>query len=298
MKGQTAVLIIFIMILLTVFIHADSPVFTIDTETHGDWVGIYGNDGYFIPGGTEDTCTYKLPEYVKMDFLDVYGGGIQYWLWYNSSDESTYTSEKLSCAPNALYSDETKTTRVASCVFNDSAVDILLSLGDTSRYVTIYTGDFDQPYNGSEARVMLVSLYDEDYNIICDYELTNSSRGCYFTFQTSGNVIFEVMTISGTNSVIQGVFFDTYLSEAALRRKKVITSSENKSLDKTTSSSKIDDIVSYDVKVDASDEIIVVDKPMPTALISDALLLITILLVVTTTCWLIFKKLPDLSNDI
>lgn len=184
-----------------------------DRTTHGDWVGKYGKDGYLIFNSSVSTFTEKLPDYVReLTYSDLYEADATPHSWWNGADGSAL--DDPAHFSDALWEDESMTSRRAPCIYNGEGVMITVDTGDVTSTVSFYSLDWDD--NG---RVMLVTMYDADGNEISSKEVGEFLNGVYLSAEVTGKVTFEFMFLesvntSPSNAVVSAVFFDSAASEA------------------------------------------------------------------------------------
>ena len=211
MKKLFTIFVLAAIIILSPAVYADdaSGFYSIDVSTHGDWVGVYGSDGYFIAGSSSEESTWQLPEYAALSFTTLFGSDPGFWTWYDSSAEVEVPEAEMAVTGNAPFSDSTASARRASCFYDADGVNVIVTLTKEA-YVTVYTADYDNPYNNSDAREGVAVLYDKDMNKLAEYALIEYQSGTYLTFKApAGTSTFEIASVSGANSVVLGVFFDT-----------------------------------------------------------------------------------------
>ena len=180
-----------------------------DWDTRGDWVGKYGEDGYFI---LANEISDHIPAYATVDTFNGSKDGAP-WIhvWYDDSDGNRVDSNGIEIEEGssdwlgALYVDKEKSSRAAACYGDGTSLYIVVDVGDNSKYVSIYS--ICWKYN---ARTMEINVYDENDNLLVDaLPLGQFSNGAYLTFKISGKVTFEYKHIGGGNSVYSGIFFDS-----------------------------------------------------------------------------------------
>ena len=175
-----------------------------DRETQGDWVGIYGKEGYYLVGASAGFPLRKLPDDVHVLLTDLSGTPLSSWwcFWDEFLQPDTDGNRKA-----ALFSDETEEYRHAACLFDGGGIAVRLSLGETTKRVSLYMTDFDG-VPGVNVRTCEVILFDEDHKEITSGIFTDYEGGIYVSADVTGNVTFEVQHIGGPNAVISAVFFD------------------------------------------------------------------------------------------
>lgn len=218
-KLLTIFVLLTLIVSFTCAVYADdaSGFYSIDTDTHGNWVGVYGSDGYLIPNASSETSTWQLPKYASLSFTTTSGSDPSWNLWYDSTSGTEVPAEQLAVTGNAPYTDNTASARRAACVYDGGGLDAVITLTQEA-YVTVYTADYDKPYNTVDPRENTATLYDKDMKKIAEYELKDYSNGLYLTFKAPvGTTTLEIVnnvTTGPSNSVILGVFFDTKLGGA------------------------------------------------------------------------------------
>lgn len=186
---------------------------TEDRTTHGDWVGKYGKDGYIIFNSSESTFTEKLPDYVQeLTYSDLYEANASTHSWWNGTDGSGL--EDPAHFNDALWEDESMTSRRAPCIYNGDGVMINVDTGDVTTTVSFYSLDWDD--NG---RVILVTMYDADGNEVTSKEIGEFYNGVYLSTEVTGKATFEFTFLESvkttpSNAVVSAVFFDSAASEA------------------------------------------------------------------------------------
>ncbi|MGN1408652.1 MAG: hypothetical protein ACI4XJ_00595, partial [Eubacteriales bacterium] len=184
-----------------------------DRTTHGDWVGKYGKDGYIIFNSSESTFTENLPDYVQeITYSDLYEANATPHSWWSGADGSEL--EDPAHFNDALWEDESMTSRRAPCIYNGEGVMITVDTGDVTTTVSFYSLDWDD--NG---RVILVTMYDADGNEVTSKEVGEFYNGVYVSTEVTGKATFEFMFLesvktSPSNAVVSAVFFDSAASEA------------------------------------------------------------------------------------
>jgi len=192
------------LIILTMVIPVSAASLTdssMDMDTHGDWVGKYGADGYYFPGdGVDDADVDKIPSYASLSFLNYNDEEPAKYTWY---DQDRSIDEAEARIANAPIIDPATSYRRASCIYDGEGMLITVDVGAESKIVTLYFLDYDE-----NSRDMLLIVTDEDGNELYADELDAFSGGQYFSATVSGKVTYELMLVSGSNTVVSGVFFD------------------------------------------------------------------------------------------
>jgi O-glycosyl hydrolase len=155
-----------------------------DASTGGTWTGIYGADGYSIPGATA-----SLPSYASLSTSDA-----QQCVWAPSATES----RDLQTAPGA-------STRIASCDYSASSFTLDLNLTDGKAHqVALYCLDWDHL-----GRSQSIQVTDAATGTILDTRsLSNFGSGQYLAWTLSGHVKITISNNPGSwNAVLGGIFF-------------------------------------------------------------------------------------------
>jgi hypothetical protein len=156
---------------------------TLNTTTEGDWIGVYGSNGYNVIGNTA-----SYPSYVTV----------------TPSGESVYTWASSTSDVRALQEAGSTTNRIAATWFSSSSFAIDLAFNDTAQHqVAIYCLDWD-----STSRAQTVNILDENNILLNSQNVTNFHNGQYLVWQLSGHVKIQVTRTAGANAVVSGLFFD------------------------------------------------------------------------------------------
>jgi len=161
-----------------------------DTTTEGTWMGAYGSQGYNVVG---DPTQY--PAYATVTA----SGQSTYFYAYNSSD------------PRALQNPN-GTGRIAACWYSKTSFSVNVNLTDGQTHdLALYAVDWDK-----SGRKEQIQITDAGTGAVLDTETISSfNTGVYLQWQVSGNVVITLKCLGGPNSVLNGLFFDTYYSTTA-----------------------------------------------------------------------------------
>ena len=154
-----------------------------DTTTEGNWIGVYGTQGYNIIAGPTDYPTYAtVTPAGQFDFT-----------W------STDTS-----APGALQTPGS-TARVAAGWFSNTSftVDVDLTDGQTHD-ISLYALDYDN--EGRSEQIQFTSA--STGAVLSTESIANFSGGVYLEWAVSGDVVITFTNTGGPNAVLNGIFFD------------------------------------------------------------------------------------------
>jgi hypothetical protein len=153
-----------------------------DSSTHGDWKGVYGNNGYNIIQNVQ-----SYPSYVNVAAL-----GNNAWTW---NGNTTDPAALLRAADN---------TRLAACWYSPTSFDVQLSFQDSLPHrVSLYFLDWDQL-----GRRQLIEIFHADSGaLLASRTIENFQNGLYVTFDLQGRVTLRLRPVNW-NAVLSGIFFD------------------------------------------------------------------------------------------
>ena len=152
-----------------------------DVVTSGNWMGVYGSDGYAIEGGNS-----SLPAYVTS---------------LTPSGNFTYTWETGGSNTQDL---QNGSSRIAACWCSNTNFQFTLTMTGTHQ-VAVYLLDWDG-YNGGRAEG--VQITDTSGNVLAMTQSYSSFRqGVYSVFSVTGTAVIQIINQNGSsNSVASGIF--------------------------------------------------------------------------------------------
>jgi hypothetical protein len=152
-----------------------------DVVTHGDWKGVYGNQGYWMVGAPA-----SLPNYATVTTA------APQWTWNSNSPYARALQ-----LPNS-------TNRIEACWYSATQVGFDFNITDGQLHrVSIYF--LDPTFQGRQERVDLVN---RDTNaILHSTSLSTFTTGVYLTWEITGHVSIRLTPIT-VNAVASGMFFD------------------------------------------------------------------------------------------
>jgi glycosyl hydrolase family 44 len=155
-----------------------------DTTTQGNWTDTYGLDGQLIPNDLSNA-----PSYATVSF----------------TGSSPYTWAASSTDPRAVQTAAFSSSRIASTYFSKGfTINLNLTDGNTHQ-ISLYLCDWD---HGS--RVETISIVDAVSKVVLSTQTFSVfTGGVYEKWNVSGNVQIEVIYNSGSNAIVNAVFFDT-----------------------------------------------------------------------------------------
>ena len=154
-----------------------------DTSTQGNWVSLYGGQGYGVLGGTSN-----LPS-----FASVVTSGQSNYTWASSTTD----------APCAAYVVCSRHRRVAACwySFSNFTVDVNLTDGITHQ-LALYALDWD-----TNGRTEQVDALDPTGSVLDSRTVSSFANGQYLVYNVTGHVQFRIANLAGANAVLSGFFF-------------------------------------------------------------------------------------------
>jgi Divergent InlB B-repeat domain/PASTA domain len=163
----------------------------LDTTTQGTWTGKYGADGAAI--ANDINMNPNPPAYATLGF----------------TGDSLYTWSSTTTAASALqdYTGATGSGNlIASCYYSGTSFSINLNLTDGNKHqISLYLLDYD-----TQGRAETISILNATtQTVLYTGSYSNFTSGEYAIFDITGNVIIQVTTTAGVNSVVSGIFFDT-----------------------------------------------------------------------------------------
>ncbi|MDB5322216.1 MAG: hypothetical protein JWN40_3847 [Phycisphaerales bacterium] len=165
-----------------------------DTTTQGNWVGVYGADGYWIEQGYSATNTsmQSLPAYVtRCDW----GGTALGYDWATESNARSLTK------PDGI-----TTTRQAVTFYGPGSTCTLSVTFTALKKIRIYNGIYDG------GRVIAFAVKDRDTGATLNSQTedaTEAANGVWYSYSIIGNIDFVYTLISGGNcTAASGIFFD------------------------------------------------------------------------------------------
>jgi hypothetical protein len=162
-----------------------------DTTTQGNWIGVYGTDGYDIVANPSTTNPNDLPAGVTV----------------TPAGESSYTwtSPNPTGAKQALEVPPSGTTRIAACWYSATSFTVDVNVASGSYNLELYFLD----YNGSNERSEQIQFREGSTGAVLSTQTVSSfSNGAYMDYTISGNVLITITKETGANAVLSGLFFD------------------------------------------------------------------------------------------
>ena len=169
---------------LTVTSAAQATFVKTDSTTSGNWIGVYGSQGYDIESGA-----VSIPSYATI----------------TPAGQSTYVWTTTSSDPRALATPGSN-NRVAAVWYSSTSFSIAVNLSDGQAHdIALYALDWD-----NKGRAEQVQISSASTGAVLDTEtLSSFYGGKYLQWNVTGNVIITVTRQAGVNAVVNGLFFDS-----------------------------------------------------------------------------------------
>jgi hypothetical protein len=161
-----------------------------DAVTQGNWVGVYGSDGYIIPNDATSPPSYAA--------ISGPGAAGTAYSWVASTTDT-----------RALYTSPASSNRIASTYFttNNSTpfvFDVNLTDGQTHQ-LALYVWDLE-----NSGRVETISILNANTSAVLSSEAMSSfQNGVYAVWNVAGHVQIKVTYQAGLNAVLSGIFLKT-----------------------------------------------------------------------------------------
>ncbi len=168
---------------LTVTSAAQATFVKADVSTSGNWIGVYGTQGYDIISDA-----VKIPSYATVTLA-----GQTNYTW------STTTSDVRGLQiPGS-------TNRVEAAWYSSTSFTIAVNLNDGQAHdIALYACDVDK--NGRAEQIQISSA--SGGAILDTRTISNFQGGEYLQWNVTGNVIIKITRQAGSNGIINGLFFD------------------------------------------------------------------------------------------
>jgi hypothetical protein len=176
---------------------ASATLLRIDTQTQGNWNGVYGGDGFVIPADPP-----KVPEYAEVQLADATLN-----VWAPSTQNVDAPQPELEPAAwwTPLVQALGTQDRRLSCWWSASSfsIDVNLKDGQVHR-VALYLLD----WASGGARAEEIRVLDVANGAALDtHAISHFNKGQYLVWNLRGHVRIQVTRTAGANSVASGLFF-------------------------------------------------------------------------------------------
>ena len=156
-----------------------------DTTTQGNWIGVYGNQGFNVLGSGVSNPT---------------GATV------TPAGQSLYTwATPAFSAGQALQVPPAGTSRIAAAWYSSTSFTIDVNVATGYSYnLALYFLDYDAR---GRAETVTLSTASTD-TTLNSQSISNFASGEYLVWTISGNVLITITRTAGVNAVLSGLFFD------------------------------------------------------------------------------------------
>ena len=157
----------------------------LDSETGGNWKGVFGRNGFIVVGDTTNVPSYAAISATGHEFEQI--------IWDNA-------------ATTAVALERGETGRIAAAWTAATNVAINLELLDGEFYtVTCYFTDWDT----TNGRIQKIEVVNADTDEVLDaLVLEDFSDGKYISWTVRSRVRLSITSLSGHSPVVSGIFLD------------------------------------------------------------------------------------------
>ena len=160
-----------------------------DTTTKGNWIGVYGADGYRMAALSGDYV--QRPSYLTADPALA---GQTPWQWANTSDAQALR------VPGG-------STRIEAAWYAAGSFTIDVPVADAGMHqIAVYCANYDGgqwPNRGQTVRVL-----DGAGNVLDTRMVSNFASGVWLVWRVKGHVQVQVTNTGQPNALASGIFFD------------------------------------------------------------------------------------------
>ena len=156
-----------------------------DTTTQGNWMGVYGTQGYNVVNATP-----SYPSYATV----------------TASGDSTYVWSSNTTDVRGLENPNGSGGRIAAAWYSSTSFTVTIDLTDgNSHNIALYAVDWD-----NHGRSEQIQISNASTGAVLDTEtLSSFVNGAYEVWTISGDVTITITNlVSGKNAVLNGLFFD------------------------------------------------------------------------------------------
>jgi hypothetical protein len=157
-----------------------------DAATSGNWVGVYGADGYIIPNDASNPPAYAT---------------------VSSTGASPYSWQPVSTDTRALYTSPAANSRIGSTYYSFGSFTFDINCTDGQLHqLALYFLDLD-----TTTRSESIQVLNADTNALLDSQtIANFSGGVYEVWNVTGHVLIRVTNTGTPNAVLSGIFFRSF----------------------------------------------------------------------------------------
>lgn len=162
----------------------------INKHINGDWLNVYGKDGYDLIG--------LVPNYPI--YADVKYKNAEYYIFPNTENDK-----------RALQNPNDLSNRLVAIMCNPDSFEVQLCIsGDEEKMVTFYLIDYDI----HERENVIEAVDSVNKNVLSSYNVEKFGEGIYISFIIKGRIDFIFKNISKSkekyqNAVLSAIFFDS-----------------------------------------------------------------------------------------
>ncbi len=172
-----------------------------DAVTQGNWVGVYGGDGYIIPNDATSPPSYSV--------ISGPGAAGPAYTWVASTTDV-----------RALLDSPSTSNRIASTWYSASngtpfVMDINLTDGQTHQ-LALYL--FDLENSGRAENITFVNANTNA--VLLNQPMSGFQNGVYAVFSVTGHVQVKFTWTAGLNAVLSGLFLSTARSTSSAANRK------------------------------------------------------------------------------
>jgi hypothetical protein len=155
-----------------------------DATTKGNWIGVYGTQGYNVIGKTA-----SYPAYATVSV----------------TGNSSFTWAASTADIRGLQWPGAPASRIAACWYSSSTLTIDINMtGGLSHTLSLYLLDWDT--NGRVDQITIKNA--ETGTILYNGNLGTLNGGQYARWTVRGHITVAITKAGATNGVVSGIFFD------------------------------------------------------------------------------------------
>jgi hypothetical protein len=157
-----------------------------DTTTAGNWVGVYGADGYIIPNDASNPPAYAT---------------------VSSTGAAPYSWQPVSTDTRALYTGPSASSRIGSTYYSFGSFTFDINCTDGQLHqLALYFLDLD-----TTTRSESIQVLNANTNAVLDSRtIANFNGGVYEVWNITGHVLIQVTNTGNPNAVLSGIFFRSF----------------------------------------------------------------------------------------
>ena len=158
----------------------------IDVETQGNWLNKYGNDGYFIPNGSDKKCSL-----------------VEWCFQFDPDSICSGLTDVIVDDYAILVSGEHQKQMIAGYAFSFTSFSLKIH-SKTQVRCAIYFADYEDSGRVQEVKIIC------DKEIVYQRQLVNFRKGIYLVFELNGTCCVVIENkVPELNAVVSGLFFSS-----------------------------------------------------------------------------------------